>query len=58
MRPSLMRIETPKGLSVSAEMDESVWTIRIARNGKPAAALPEARTQAATTAAARASRRC
>ena len=27
---TILRIETPKGLSVSAEMDESVWSIRIA----------------------------
>lgn len=27
---TILRVETPKGLSVSAEMDETVWTIRIA----------------------------
>ena len=34
---SILRIETPKGLSVSAEMDEATWTIRIA----PTAAKPQ-----------------
>lgn len=27
---TLLRLETPKGLAVSAEMDESAWTIRVA----------------------------
>ncbi|HPN06611.1 MAG TPA: hypothetical protein PK050_12445 [Hyphomonadaceae bacterium] len=30
---TLMRIETPKGLIVSADMDESVWTLRFAPTG-------------------------
>lgn len=34
---TLMRLETPKGLSVSAEMEESAWKVRIA----PTAAKPE-----------------
>ena len=34
---SILRIETPKGLSVSAEMDEATWMIRIA----PTATRPQ-----------------
>lgn len=34
---TLLRLETPKGLTVSATMDESLWTIRIA----PSALKPE-----------------
>ncbi len=34
---TLLRLETPKGLSVSADMDESVWTLRMA----PTATRPQ-----------------
>ena len=34
---TLLRLETPKGLSVSAEMDESAWTLKIA----PSATRPQ-----------------
>ncbi len=41
-----MRLEIPKGLTVSADMDESTWTHPLRAHGHQAAALPQRRSAA------------